>query len=52
MHAITPTTFKWPFSTNTHYYVEMRCNLATPINNYDEDQLVGNLEDPILELET
>ncbi len=50
MLAITPTTYECPFSPTTHNYVKIPFNLATPRNNYEEDQLVVNLEDPTLEL--
>jgi hypothetical protein len=50
MLAITPTTSKCPFSPTTHNYVKIPFNPATPIKNYEEDQLVVNLEDPTLEL--
>ncbi len=50
MPIVTPTTFECTFSPTTHYYVEMPCNCASPMNNHEEDQLVVNLEDPTLEL--
>ncbi len=50
MPTVTLTTFECTFSPTTHYYVEMPCNCATPMNNHEEDQLVVNLEDPTFEL--
>jgi hypothetical protein len=50
MFVITPTTYECPFSPTTHNYVEIPFNPATPTNNYEEDQLVVNLENPTFEL--
>lgn len=50
MLAITPTTYECPFSPTTHNYVKIPFNPNTPTNNYEEDQLVVNLEDTTLKL--